>query len=98
MESQQPCVRSRKHAATAAISRRLQIRGTLLLYKVGELPIASQASLLRALQEKAIEPLGSSKAVKVDVRVIAVANQPLMELMSMASFEKISMLACGAMR
>ena len=51
--------------------------GTLFLDEIGEMPAALQAKLLRALQEKTVEPLGSVKTVKVDVRIIAATNRNL---------------------
>jgi PAS domain S-box-containing protein len=53
--------------------------GTLLLDEIGELSKPMQAKLLRAVQEKEYEPLGSTQAVKADVRVIASTNRDLSE-------------------
>lgn len=51
--------------------------GTLFLDEIGEVPLASQAKLLRAIQEKAVQPLGARREVLVDVRIIAASNRDL---------------------
>lgn len=51
--------------------------GTLLLDEIAEMPLSLQAKLLRVLQEGEVVPLGATKPVKVDVRVIACANRDL---------------------
>ena len=51
--------------------------GTLLLDEIAEMPIALQAKLLRAIQEREVLPVGATQPVKIDVRLIAAANREL---------------------
>ena len=60
--------------------------GTLFLDEIGEMPLQLQAKLLRALQEREIEPVGSDKVTKVDVRVIAATNVDLRKRVSEGAF------------
>ena len=62
--------------------------GTLFLDEVGDAPPALQAKLLRALQEQEIEPLGSNKVIKVDVRVIAATSRDLKALVADGRFRE----------
>ena len=71
-----------KGAFTGALANRdgrftLADGGTIFLDEVGELPPDTQVKLLRVLQEQEFEPIGSSKTIKVDVRVIAATNRDL---------------------
>jgi transcriptional regulator with PAS, ATPase and Fis domain len=60
--------------------------GTLFLDEIGDMPLAAQAKLLRALQEQEIEPLGSNRVLRVDVRVIAATSRDLARLVEEGRF------------
>lgn len=62
--------------------------GTLLLDEIGDISPAIQTKLLRALQEGEIRPVGSSKTIPVDVRILASTNQPLEEKIKDNSFRE----------
>ncbi len=60
--------------------------GTLFLDEVGDMPLSLQAKLLRVLQEREVEPLGSNKVVSVDVRIIAATSRDLRLMMEQGAF------------
>jgi transcriptional regulator with PAS, ATPase and Fis domain len=62
--------------------------GTLLLDEIGEISLALQVRFLRVLQEKSFEPLGATKPVKADVRVLASTNRDLATLTRKGSFRQ----------
>jgi transcriptional regulator with PAS, ATPase and Fis domain len=62
--------------------------GTLFLDEIGDMPAALQGKLLRALQEQEIEPLGSNRVIKVDVRVIAATSRDLRALVAEGRFRE----------
>lgn len=57
-------------------------KGTIFLDEIGDMPLSMQVKLLRALQEKAIEPVGGSASIPVNVRIIAATNRNLEELIA----------------
>lgn len=82
-----------KGAFTGAFSDRtgrfsMADQGTIFLDEIGEMPLELQAKLLRVLQQGEFEPLGSSKTVKVNVRVIAATNRDLKEEVARGRFRE----------
>jgi transcriptional regulator with PAS, ATPase and Fis domain len=67
---------------------RLAHGGTLFLDEIGDMPLALQSKLLRALQESEIEPLGSNKLIPIDVRVIAATSRDLTRLVRDGGFRE----------
>ncbi|MEH6566146.1 MAG: sigma-54 dependent transcriptional regulator [Halopseudomonas sp.] len=62
--------------------------GTLMLDEIGEMPLALQAKLLRALQDGHVRPVGSDHEIQLDVRVIAATNRNLAECVEQGSFRE----------
>ena len=82
-----------KGAFTGATARRvgrfeMADNGTIFLDEIGELPLNLQAKLLRVLQEKTIERIGSSQSVAVDARVVAATNRNLLEEVGRGNFRE----------
>lgn len=82
-----------KGAFTGAVARKkgrfeLADGGTLFLDEIGDVPLESQAKLLRALQEQEFERLGSNQTIKVDVRVIAATNRILQDSIAVGQFRE----------
>lgn len=80
-----------KGAFTGAVGRRpgrfeLADGGTIFLDEIGEMTPATQAKLLRVLQEREFEPLGSTRTVKVDIRIIAASNKVLQDEVAKGTF------------
>jgi len=80
-----------KGAFTGAIANRdgrfkLADGGTIFLDEVGELPLDTQVKLLRVLQEQEFEPIGSSRTIRVNVRVVAATNRELEEMVREGKF------------
>ncbi len=62
--------------------------GTLFLDEIGDMPLSLQAKLLRALQEQEIEPLGSTRMFKVDVRLVAATSRDLKSMIAEGTFRE----------
>ncbi|OGK80369.1 MAG: Fis family transcriptional regulator [Candidatus Rokubacteria bacterium RBG_16_73_20] len=82
-----------KGAFTGAVARRqgrfeVADGGTLLLDEIGDLSAVAQAKVLRVLQEGEFEPVGASRTVRVDVRVLAATNQDLTRLVGEKRFRE----------
>jgi len=63
-------------------------QGTLFLDELGDLPLTSQAAFLRALEEGAVVPVGTTRPLSVDIRIVAATNRPLHELVAQGSFRE----------
>jgi two-component system response regulator GlrR len=62
--------------------------GTLFLDEIGDMPLALQAKLLRAVQERQIRPLGSTQSVDVDVRIITATHRDLEAMLEQGEFRE----------
>jgi two-component system nitrogen regulation response regulator NtrX len=63
-------------------------QGTLFLDEVGDMSLSAQAKVLRVLQEQTLSRVGSDKAIKVDVRVVAATNKNLQEAIASGTFRE----------
>ncbi|ACI21443.1 MULTISPECIES: sigma-54 interaction domain-containing protein [Thermodesulfovibrio] len=83
---------SEKGAFTGAVKRIGKFEqangGTIFLDEIAELPLSLQPKLLRVLQERTVEPLGSSKTIRVDVRLISATNKDLSEEIRKGNFRE----------
>jgi DNA-binding NtrC family response regulator len=82
-----------KGAFTGAVNARVGLfeqahRGTIFLDEIGEMPLQLQTKLLRVLQEREVQRIGSSEPVPVDVRVIAASNQNLIRAVAQRRFRE----------
>jgi DNA-binding NtrC family response regulator len=82
-----------KGAFTGAVARKagrfeLAHRGTLFLDEIGDLPLALQAKILRALEEKVFERVGGTQSLHVDVRVVAATNRNLKQRVAERQFRE----------
>jgi formate hydrogenlyase transcriptional activator len=82
-------------SATAQRIGRFEIAdgGTLFLDEVGDIPLDVQPKLLRVLQEREFERVGSSRTIRTDVRLIAATNRDLQEMVSSNTFRKRPVLS-----
>ena len=82
-----------KGAFTGATERRIgkfqeANGGTLFLDEVGELPLDVQVKLLRAIQEKEIDPVGAKQSIRVDIRIVSATNRNLANLVAEGGFRE----------
>jgi transcriptional regulator with GAF, ATPase, and Fis domain len=82
-----------KGAFTGAIAQKigkfeLAHEGTIFLDEIGDMPLPTQAKLLRVLQEKEFERVGGNQTIRVDVRFIAATNKNLLEMVKQGTFRE----------
>lgn len=62
--------------------------GTLLLDEIGDMPLALQAKILRVLEERSVRPVGSTREIEIDVRILAATNRDLSEMVKVGRFRE----------
>ena len=92
-DRERDCSATKSGAFTGAAERRagyfeLANGGTLLLDEIGEMPISTQAKLLRVLEERKIRRLGGTEEIEVDVRIVAATNRDLREGIAKGTFRE----------
>lgn len=63
-------------------------KGTILLDEISEMPLSLQAKILRVIQEKTVTPIGSSKEIDIDVRIIATTNRDMVKEVATGNFRE----------
>ena len=94
---------ARRGAFSGAVSDRLGLvraadGGTLFLDEIGELPGPAQIAMLRVLQEHEVTPIGATRPIKVDVRVMAATHQPLDRMVEAGTFRADLMARLGGLK
>jgi DNA-binding NtrC family response regulator len=94
---------ARKGAFSGAIADRPGLvraadGGTLFLDEIGELPAPAQIAMLRVLQEQEVTPIGATRPIKVDVRVMAATHQPLDRMVAAGTFRADLMARLGGLK
>jgi two-component system response regulator AtoC len=82
-----------KGSFTGAISTKkgkfeLANKGTIFLDEIGEMPFHLQGKLLRAIQERKIERIGSEKSINIDIRIIAATNRDIKDMVKQGEFRE----------
>ncbi|OPL21789.1 sigma-54-dependent Fis family transcriptional regulator, partial [Morganella morganii] len=63
-------------------------KGTLFLDEIGDMPLIVQAKLLRAIESREVQPIGSSRTIPVDIRIVSATNQNLEQFVSEGKFRE----------
>lgn len=63
-------------------------KGTIFLDEIGDMPLSMQSKLLRALQEKEIQPVGGETSIPIDIRIIAATNRDLIQMVEDGTFRQ----------